>query len=145
MIYRFAPGLGKDRLPVLIARDGALSADSLRTAIALFNQLAAGPESATVADLTDATGLHDQRARVALIALQEAGYIEACATMIADATAASAADHPRPAAAAAAPNEGLRRPGKGGRLDAGIMDYEMDIDSLISSGDANIRGAGRRL
>ncbi len=57
----------------------------------------------------------------------------------------SAADHPRPTAAASPPNEGPKRLGKDGRLDARIMDYEMDIDGLISSGDANIRGAGRRL
>ncbi len=148
MGFRFAPGLGKDRFPALIARDSALSADSLRAAIALFNHLAAGSDRvATVADIMGATGLLAERAQAALAALRAAGYIEADAatadaSMATDALRLSAA--PSRPAPAAPRSRGERRPGKGGRLEAGIMNYELDLDGLMRAGDANIRDAGRR-
>lgn len=148
MGYRFTSGLGKDRLPVLIARDGALSADSLRAAIALFNHLAAGSGgAATVADIIGATGLAAERGQAALKALAAAGYIEA-EPAAADASPRAAPLGPSAAASrpapAAPPPQGGRRLGKGGRLRAGIMDYEWDLDGLIRAGNANIRDAGRR-
>ena len=142
MGYRFAFGLGKDRFPALIARDSTLSADALRTAIALFSHLATCPDGvATVANIASATDLPADRARAALAALRAAGYVEADA-VIAD---PSMATRPLPSfVPASQSSQGGRHPGKGGRLDAGIMDYEMDIDGLIRAGDANIRDAGTR-
>ena len=142
MGYRFASGLGKGRLPVLIARDGVLSADSLRAAIALFNHLAACSDPVvTVADIMGATGLPPQRAQAALAALAAAGYIEGYAAV---AESPRTTGPPGLSAAASRPAPSAPRPGKGGKLKAGIMDYEWDLDGLIRAGNANIRDAGRR-
>jgi hypothetical protein len=138
MGYRFASGQGKDRFPVLIARDSALSAESLRTAIALFNHLADCDGVATVADIARATGLSAERAQSALAALRAAGYVESDSVIV-DPSRAT-----RPARQIAPGAQRRRRPGKGGRLEPGIMDYELDIDGLIRAGDANIRDAGTR-
>ena len=142
MGYRFASGLDKDRFPVLIARDSALSADSLRTAIGLFNHLAACPDGvATAADIARATGLSAEHAQSALAALRAAGYVESDSVIV---DPSRATRPPRPIAPAARRAHGRRPQGKGGRLEPGIMDYELDIDGLIRAGDANIRDAGTR-
>ncbi|MDX1483930.1 MAG: hypothetical protein R3229_05555 [Alphaproteobacteria bacterium] len=130
MAYRFAAGVGKDRFPALIAKDPNLPVAAFRAAIALFNHAAQSPEkSATLGDIAAATGLAPEAARAALGALIGAGYVEAAAP-------------PRPAAPA--PREAVgrarRRPGKSARLEAGIMNYELDLERLMQAGDANVRG-----
>lgn len=141
MGYRIASGLDKDRLPALIARDGTLSADSLRAAMALYDNVAARPEGAEAADIADATGLSAERVRRALSALCAAGYLET------DSPGAPAPmpDPPVPTSAnRVRRGRGDGRARGGRRLEAAIMDYELDIDELIRAGDANVRGSGTR-
>ena len=146
MGYRFASGLSNDKFPVLIARDSTLSADSLRTALALFSHLATCADAvATVANIASATGLSTERAHAALAALRVAGYVETDAVIADSSMATRPLSTIAPTTPVAQRSHGGRRPGKGGRLQAGIMDYEMDIDGLIRAGDANIRDAGTRL
>lgn len=125
MTYRFAAGLDKKAIPALLARDSSLSAECMRVAMALYGQLTQSSRvSATLRDLENATGLSQDQARAALLVLRQAGFVEGDAT------------------GAPPPSPSFRPPGgaRGGRLEAGIMDYEMDIDGLIRAGDANVRG-----
>jgi hypothetical protein len=139
MTYRFAAGLDKSSIPTLLARDGTLSAECLRVAIALHRHVTQSSRvSATLQDLQDSTGLSQDQARAALLVLRQAGYVEGDAT---------GAPPPSPAFRSREPeDQGIAPPGAGpdrarsGRLESGIMDYEMDIEGLIRAGDANVRG-----
>ncbi len=140
MAYRIAAGLGQEAFPALLAKDAALSAETLRVALALFNHLAnLSPAGATINDLMAAARLPEDATRQALETLQAAGYIaggdrqapagEKTAATVSD--VASSATDKRPT-------------GRSGRLSAGIMDYQLDLDRLIRAGDANLRDAGPR-
>ncbi len=139
MTYRFAAGLDKSSIPTLLARDGTLTAECLRVAIALHRHVTQSSRvSATLQDLQDTTGLSQDQARAALLVLRQAGYVEGDATGAPPPSPAfrsrASDDHPM-----APPGAGPGRV-RGGRLDSGIMDYEMDIEGLIRAGDANVRG-----
>lgn len=140
MSYRFAAGLKKESIPALLARDSGLSAECLRVAFALFHQVTQSSKvSAELREIQNLTGFSPDQARAALMVLRQSGYIEG------DAAGAPppypsfrSADQPESLDAAA-----LRRDRRG-RLDAGIMEYDMDIDGLIQAGDASIRGTEPR-
>ncbi|HSR55458.1 MAG TPA: hypothetical protein VLN73_04415 [Alphaproteobacteria bacterium] len=125
MTYRFAAGLDKNSVPAQLARDSNLSAECLRVALALFRHVTQSSRvSATLRDIEEGTGMSQDQARAALLVLRQAGYVEGDAT------------------GAPPPSPSFRPPGRerSGRLDPGIMDYEMDIEGLIRAGDANVRG-----
>ncbi|MDH3242039.1 MAG: hypothetical protein OEO83_15400 [Alphaproteobacteria bacterium] len=140
MSYRFAAGLKKESVPALLARDSGLSAECLRVAFALFHQVMQSSKvAAELRDIQNLTGLSPEQARAALMVLRQAGYIEGDAAgapppFPSFRSAHQGSDKVAPFAAA------TTRRDKGGRLDAGIMDYEMDIDGLIRAGDASVRG-----
>jgi hypothetical protein len=138
----------------------------LRILISLFKHLTTtSDESASLLDLVGATALPKAEVTAALEALAAHGYVEHhnTGTGAPGPTMAPAASELPPAqapaqapgllsAAAATVDPTLitgKTPAKGGTLNAGIMDYDLDIDHLIRAGDANIRdgrgaGAGGR-
>lgn len=142
MSYRFAAGLKKEQVPALIARDASLSAECIRVAVALFQRVTQTSRvSADLRDIQNITGLSADQARAALLVLRQAGYIEG-----------DAAGAPPPSPTFPSPDrprDDIPQFGAGSqprrrRLDAGIMDYEMDIDGLIRAGDATVRGTQPR-
>jgi hypothetical protein len=141
MSYRFAAGLKKESVPALLARDSGLSAECLRVAFALFHQVTQSSKvSAELREIQTLTGFSADQARAALMVLRQSGYIEGDA---------AGAPPPFPSFRSAEQEaEEVARSGataprrdKRGRLDAGIMDYDMDIEGLIQAGNASVRGA----
>jgi hypothetical protein len=139
MSYRFAAGLKKESLPALLARDSGLSAECLRVAFALFHRVTQSSKvSADLREIQDLTGFSAEQARAALMVLRQSGYIEGDAG---GATPSFPSFRSTEQGAGEAANmSAAPRRDKRGRLDAGIMDYEMDIDGLIKAGDASVRG-----
>jgi hypothetical protein len=144
MSYRFAAGLKKESVPALLARDSSLSAECLRVAFALFQRVTQSTRvSVELREIQSVTGFSADQARAALMVLRQAGYIEGDAAG-APPSFPSFRPPDQDATEAAASETAAPRRDKRGRLDAGIMDYEMDIDGLIRAGDANVRGAQPR-
>jgi hypothetical protein len=139
MSYRFAAGLKKESLPALLARDSGLSAECLRVAFALFHRVTQSSKvSAELREIQDLTGFSAEQARAALMVLRQSGYIEGDAVG-ATPSFPSFRSTEQGAGEAERLSAGPRRD-KRGRLDAGIMDYDMDIEGLIEAGDASVRG-----
>jgi len=150
MSYRFAAGLKKESVPALLARDSGLSAECLRVAFALFQQIMQSSKVAVeLREIQNLTGFSADQARAALLVLRQSGYIEGDAAGAPPPFPSFRSAEQEAEESASLGAAGPRRD-KRGRLDAGIMDYDMDIDGLIQAGDASVRGteprqAGKRI